>query len=80
MSKPHVPLDHMQRCGANAKRTQQPCRAPAMANGRCKYHGGKSNGRPVTTGQWTKKGIQQRKAVSQLINQSNLIMQGMAEE
>lgn len=32
------------RCGANAKRTQEPCRAPAMSNGRCRLHGGKSTG------------------------------------
>jgi hypothetical protein len=27
-------------CGAKAKATQQPCRAPAMSNGRCHKHGG----------------------------------------
>lgn len=35
------------RCGANSKRTQQPCKQPAMANGRCRLHGGKSTG-PIT--------------------------------
>jgi hypothetical protein len=32
------------RCGARSKRTGKPCRAPAMPNGRCKFHGGKSTG------------------------------------
>jgi hypothetical protein len=32
------------RCGARSKRTGNPCRGPAMRNGRCKLHGGKSTG------------------------------------
>lgn len=32
------------RCGARCKRTGKPCKAPAMANGRCRLHGGKSTG------------------------------------
>ncbi|HET6234320.1 MAG TPA: HGGxSTG domain-containing protein [Acetobacteraceae bacterium] len=31
-------------CWARAKRTGCACRAPAMANGRCRMHGGKSTG------------------------------------
>jgi hypothetical protein len=34
----------VERCGATSKRTGQPCRGPAMANGRCRCHGGKSTG------------------------------------
>ena len=34
------------RCGAKTRRGT-PCRSPAMANGRCRMHGGKSHG-PVT--------------------------------
>lgn len=34
------------RCGAHAKSTGKPCRCPAMANGRCKLHGGRSPGAP----------------------------------
>ena len=34
------------RCGAYARRTGLPCRAPAMRNGRCRMHGGKSTGAP----------------------------------
>lgn len=32
--------DAAPRCGAKGKRTGKPCRAPAMANGRCHKHGG----------------------------------------
>ena len=32
------------RCGATCKRTGQPCRGPAMVNGRCRMHGGTSTG------------------------------------
>jgi hypothetical protein len=32
------------RCGARRKRTGDPCRAPAMPNGRCHKHGGVSTG------------------------------------
>lgn len=34
------------RCGAKSKRTGKPCRNWAMANGRCRMHGGKSTGAP----------------------------------
>ncbi len=30
------------RCGAHARTTGKPCRKAAMANGRCRNHGGKS--------------------------------------
>jgi hypothetical protein len=32
------------RCGAYARSTGQPCQAKALANGRCKNHGGLSTG------------------------------------
>jgi hypothetical protein len=32
------------RCGAWRKRSGEPCRAPAMRNGRCHKHGGASTG------------------------------------
>jgi hypothetical protein len=34
------------RCGAYARTTGEPCKAPAMANGRCRMHGGASPGAP----------------------------------
>jgi hypothetical protein len=46
---PHVPtlrerLAMAARCGANRKHDGCPCQQPAMANGRCRFHGGKSTG------------------------------------
>ncbi|MCE3234978.1 MAG: hypothetical protein K0Q50_1158 [Vampirovibrio sp.] len=38
------------RCGAKSKRTGNPCKQPAMANGRCRLHGGKSTGPKTTEG------------------------------
>jgi hypothetical protein len=35
------------RCGAKSKSTGQPCRQPAMANSRCRLHGGLGAG-PLT--------------------------------
>ena len=32
------------KCGAHARSTGQPCQAKALANGRCKNHGGMSTG------------------------------------
>jgi len=32
------------RCGASKRRKETLCRAPAMANGRCRIHGGTSTG------------------------------------
>jgi hypothetical protein len=37
----HLPLEPGM-CGAKSKRSGQPCRSRAMANGRCRMHGGKS--------------------------------------
>lgn len=34
------------RCGAHCRTTGQTCRNPAMANGRCRMHGGMSSGAP----------------------------------
>jgi hypothetical protein len=42
----NLPMHLSPRCGAYARRTGQPCRNGAMANGRCRMHGGKSPGAP----------------------------------
>ena len=39
-----------QRCGAFARSTGQPCQAKALANGRCKNHGGLSSGAKTPDG------------------------------
>ena len=47
---------HNGTCGAHARTTGKPCQAPAMENGRCKLHGGKSTGIRTATGRkrWLK--------------------------
>ena len=49
------------RCGAKARTTGCPCQAPAMANGRCRMHGGKSTG-PRTAGRHRPHGHRQHHA------------------
>ena len=68
-----MPFENLRYCGAKTRTTEQPCKGSAMSNGRCRLHGGLSTGRPVTTGQWTKQAIQQRKDVAKIIKQ----MKGM---
>jgi hypothetical protein len=41
-----LPMHASPRCGAHSRRTGKPCRNGAMANGRCRMHGGKSPGAP----------------------------------
>ena len=38
------------KCGAHAKSTGHPCKAKALANGRCKNHGGMSTGPKTPAG------------------------------
>lgn len=45
-----MPMHLSPRCGAHSRRTGKPCRNPAMKNGRCRMHGGKSPGAP--RGEW----------------------------
>jgi len=42
---PHAPFSNLKLCGAKTRSNgHKPCRQPAMANGRCRLHGGKSTG------------------------------------
>ena len=40
-------LSQLPRCSAKAKSTGKQCRQPAMKNGKCHWHGGKSTGAPA---------------------------------
>ena len=72
---PHaLPVYFGPRCGAHARQTGKPCKQPAMKNGRCRLHGGKSTGpkNPHITlkhGRYTKEAIASRKQVAALIRQ-----------
>lgn len=54
------------RCGAHARTTGRPCQSPAMANGRCRMHGGKA-GRKPTHGRYTKVAAAERRRVRALL-------------
>jgi len=61
------------RCGAKTRR-KTPCQSPAMPNGRCRMHGGKSPGAPTGMdngnykhGQQTTEKLQERQQVRQLL-------------
>ena len=43
-------IKNARKCGATSKRTKLPCQAPAMKNGRCRLHGGKSTGAKTAEG------------------------------
>ena len=43
-AKPLTEAHAAPRCGATRKYDGHPCHSPAMANGRCRLHGGKSTG------------------------------------
>lgn len=53
------------RCGARRKYDGQPCQAPAMKNGRCYLHGGKSTGAPKGNKNGWKHGLRSAEAVAQ---------------
>ena len=60
------------RCGARTRRGT-PCRSPAMANGRCRMHGGRSPGAPrgnsnaLKHGRYTATAIAERRELAALI-------------
>ena len=52
------------RCGARTRKGN-PCRSPAMANGRCRMHGGKSPGAPRGNGNALKHGRYSATAIAE---------------
>ena len=61
------------RCGAHARTTGRPCQAKALANGRCKNHGGMSTGPRTNEG---KKAIAQATAERMASGQREQAMEG----
>lgn len=68
----HLEMHLAKRCGART-RSGSPCRSPAMANGRCRMHGGPSTGAPkgnknaFRQGRYSAAAIDRRRAISALI-------------
>jgi hypothetical protein len=73
------------RCGANTRRGS-PCQCPAMANGRCRLHGGLSTGpktvagierirRAVTKrGRYTASMMAERRDVRELVKEARMLL------
>jgi len=67
-----LPMHLSPRCSARTRRGSQ-CRSPAMPNGRCRMHGGKSSGAPKSNshafkhGRYTAEAIANRREVAALI-------------
>ncbi len=73
------------RCGAHCRTTGKPCRGPAMANGRCRMHGGNSPGAPAGKAHWnyrhgqrSKKAQESRREYRELMKLLEKLM-GVAE-
>jgi hypothetical protein len=66
--------------GADAER--DPCRSPAMANGRCRMHGGKSPGAPIGNDNARKHGLYTAQAIAERRELAALLrsMRGLIEE
>lgn len=67
-----LPIHLAKRCGAKT-RQGTPCRSPAMPNGRCRMHGGKSTGAPKGNrnawkhGHYSTEAIETRRRLRELI-------------
>src|SRR5215475_13899148 len=72
------------RCGA-LTRSRKPCQAPAMTNGRCRMHGGKSPGAPKGNknafkhGRYTAEAITRRREISGLLRAMKAFARGSDE-
>ena len=76
-------LTKLPRCNATSKSTGQRCKQPAMKNGKCHWHGGKSPGPPTGNrnalkhGLYTAKAIQEKKIIRQLVLESAKLIDQM---
>lgn len=76
-----APLSGGPACGAKT-RSGEPCKNPAMQNGRCRMHGGKSTGPPkgsqnaLKHGLYTKAAIEKRRQIRELIKDSREFISG----
>lgn len=70
------PHEDIPRCGAKT-RSGGFCGHFSMANGRCRYHGGKSTGAKnpaVTHGLYTKASIQEQEQLNQLLRETRELL------
>jgi uncharacterized protein YjcR len=78
----HWSFQKAKKCGAKP-RSGWSCRNPAMKNGRCRLHGGKSTGAPKGNknafkhGRYSREAIEARKLVRELIKLSRQMIFGI---
>lgn len=61
------PMQAKKPCGAHCRTTGQPCKNPPVTGSqRCRMHGGRGSGRPVTTGLDTRDAKERRKQLRDL--------------
>ena len=71
-------MHRAKRCGAKT-RSGRLCQSPAMANGRCRMHGGPSPGAPkgnrnaIKHGRYTAEAIARRREISTLIREGRAL-------
>lgn len=85
MIKKRFNINNAKKCLAKTRQSK-PCQAPAMKNGRCKMHGGKSTGAKtkeglekikkvsLKNGRYTQKAILERKALNSLIKEAERLL------
>ena len=76
-----LPMHLSPRCGART-RNGTPCRSPAMTNGRCRMHGGRSPGAPTGNDNARKHGLYSADATAERRELAALLrtMRGLIEE
>jgi len=73
-----LPMHLSRRCGART-RSENLCQSPAMPNGRCRMHGGKTPGAPMGNrnaykhGRYTADAIARRRSIAELIRTARQI-------
>ncbi len=65
------------RCGAYCRTTSNPCLNFPMPNGRCRMHGGKSTGRPQTSGAYTAQAIVERQEMNSLLKEVDMLLKSI---
>lgn len=77
MHEARLALEDHPKCGAHCRTTGNPCRNPAMKNGRCRMHGGKSTGRPITHGFTTRKRKAESREIRLMIRSVYSLLEGL---
>ena len=78
-NKPHRPFQNVRKCGAKTRKGTS-CKSPAMTNGRCRMHGGKSTGPPkgsqnaLKHGYYSQQGKEERRLMRESFRQAKDLM------